>query len=113
MANDLMLREVHKTLNNLLISKTEALPKDINKTRFLQNCMTVPSRYKRDRKMQSNFSCKNNVKRRSVGLDFMNKECYAIPYGNGLQFPNRLQGRSKACQKIFNKFNKRYLLKTC
>ena len=23
MANDLMLREVHKTLNNLLISKTE------------------------------------------------------------------------------------------
>ena len=36
------LQLVAKNLNGLLKSKQEALPKEFNETRFLQNCMSVP-----------------------------------------------------------------------
>jgi len=99
MANDLMLKEVHKNLNSLLVSKMEALPHDLNKTRFLQNCMTVLQDTKGIEKCSAISVARTMLKGGLLGLDFMSKECYAIPYGNSLQFQTDYKGEIKLAKK--------------
>jgi len=99
MANDLILKDVHKNLNTLLESKAEALPKDLNKTRFLQNCMTVLQDTKGIEKCNSISVARTMLKGAFLGLDFLNKECYAIPYGNSLQFQTDYKGEVKLAKK--------------
>lgn len=99
MANDLILKDVHKNLNSLLETKAAALPKDFNSTRFLQNCMTVLQDTKGIEKCNAVSVARTMLKAAFLGLDFMNKECYAIPYGNGLQFQTDYKGEVKLAKK--------------
>lgn len=99
MANDLILKDTHNHLNKLLESKAAALPKDFNKTRFLQNSITVLQDTKGIEKCNALSVARTMLKGAFLGLDFLNKECYAIPYGNSLQFQTDYKGEIKLAKK--------------
>jgi recombination protein RecT len=99
MANDLILKSVHSNLNTLLESKADALPQDFNKTRFLQNSITVLQDTKGIEKCNALSVARTMLKGAFLGLDFLNKECYAIPYGNSLQFQTDYKGEIKLAKK--------------
>lgn len=94
-----MANEVAKTFEDLLSDKlvmvAQALPKDLNKERFVQNCMSVledKPELKQANKLQLMLGF---LKGAYLGLDFMNKECYLIPYGNSVQFQTDYKGEKK------------------
>lgn len=95
----LVLQETHKNLMALLVSKQEAMPKDFNQTRFLQNCMTVLQDTKDIEKCQPISIARTLLKGAFLGLDFFQKECYAIPYGSMLQFQTDYKGETKMAKK--------------
>lgn len=95
----LVLAETHKNLMTLLTSKQDAMPKDFNQTRFLQNCMTVLQDTKDIDKCQPISVARTLLKGAFLGLDFFQKECYAIPYGNSLQFQTDYKGETKMAKK--------------
>ncbi|MBD5572358.1 recombinase RecT [Clostridium botulinum] len=77
-----LLQETANNLNTLLAAKAKALPKTFNKTRFLQNCMTVLQDTRNIEKCNSTSVARTMLKGAFLGLDFFNKECYAIPYND-------------------------------
>ena len=94
-----MANEVAKTFEDLLSDKlvmvAQALPKDLNKERFVQNCMSVledKPELKQANKLQLMLGF---LKGAYLGLDFMNKECYLIPYGSSVQFQTDYKGEKK------------------
>jgi recombination protein RecT len=96
---DEILKQSHAALQKLLKSKADALPKDFNETRFLQNCMTVLQDTKDIEKCQPISIARTMLKGAFLGLDFFNKECYAIPYGNQLNFQTDYKGEIKLAKK--------------
>lgn len=94
-----VLSESHTMLNKLLETKQEALPKDFNKARFLQNCMTVLQDTKGIEQCQPITVARTMLKGAFLGLDFFNKECYAIPYNDTLQFQTDYKGEIKLAKK--------------
>ena len=82
------LQEVAKGLNNLLKVKRNALPKDFNETRFLQNCMTVLQDTKDIEKCTPISIARTMIKGAFLGLDFFNRECYIIPYNKNIGTKN-------------------------
>jgi len=95
----LVLAETHKSLLSLLTSKADAFPKDFNQTRFLQNCMTVLQDTSGIEKCSPISVARTLLKGAFLGLDFFQKECYAIPYGNSLQFQTDYKGETKMAKK--------------
>ncbi|HBJ1682495.1 TPA: recombinase RecT [Clostridium botulinum] len=77
-----VLQQTANDLNTLLEAKVQALPKTFNKTRFLQNCMTVLQDTRSIEKCNSVSVARTMLKGAFLGLDFFNKECYAIPYND-------------------------------
>lgn len=82
-----------------LDSVTEALPKDFNKARFVQNTIAL---------LQDNPDLKNYpqnqlmtglLKGAYLGLDFFSKECYLIPYKNTLNYQTDYRGAKKLAKK--------------
>lgn len=98
MANN-HLAVIHQNLSTFLQSKAEALPKGFNQTRFLQNCMTVLQDTRGIEKVEPKTVARTMLKGAFLGLDFFNKECYAIPYGNSLQFQTDYKGEIKLAKK--------------
>ena len=90
------LMAVYEGLDSSLDRQVAALPKNFNKQRFLQNCMTVLQDGTAD---FSNCDAKTVVRTLMKGaflnLDFFNGECYAIPYGNKVQFQTDYKGEIK------------------
>lgn len=82
-------------LTDKLISVQSALPKAFNRERFVQNALAVmnekPDLAKINRAMVIQGLCKGAY----LGLDFMNKECYLIPYGNKVEFQTDYKGECK------------------
>lgn len=86
--------DIGATLTAKLESIEEALPKNFNRARFIQNCISV---------VNDNPDLKNKpkdliyglIKGARLGLDFANKECYLIPYGSGFQFQTDYKGEIK------------------
>jgi len=95
MSKELVLKEVSGRLQKLVGSKAGALPKNFNQTRFLQNCLTVLNDTKGIENMNPRSVCRTMLKGAFLGLDFFNKECYAIPYGKELQFQTDYKGEIK------------------
>jgi recombination protein RecT len=96
---DLILRQSHTNLQKLLQMKAAALPKDFNETRFVQNCMTVLQDTSNIDKCDPVSVARTMLKGAFLGLDFFNRECYAIPYGNSLQFQTDYKGEKKMAKK--------------
>lgn len=82
---------------------SDALPPDFNKARFIQNCLALAG----DSNFRDNVLTKypqskivpGLLKGAYLGLDFFNKECYLIPYGNDLQFMVDYKGAIKLVKK--------------
>ena len=79
----------------------DALPKDFNRARFVQNALAVVSENKDIQKYGQDQIFAGLVKGAILGVDFSNKECYLVPYGNQLQF----QLDYKGCEKIAKKYS--------
>lgn len=91
----LVLKTTQKNLITLIESKKDAMPKGFNKTRFIQNCMTVLSDTYKIEECQPLSIARTLLKGAFLGLDFFMKECYAIPYKGELSFQTDYKGEVK------------------
>jgi len=94
-----MLNDVAEKLNGLLTKHVDALPKNFNQTRFLQNCLTVLNDTKEIEKCSPMSVARTMIKGAYLGLDFFRRECYAIPYGTELNFQTDYKGEIKLVKK--------------
>lgn len=98
---DLVLKQTNGMLDTLLKKESEALPKGFNSLRFKQNALTVLNDTNGLEKLQGNeFSlARTLMKGAYLGLDFFNRECYCIIYGNRAQFQTDYKGEIKLAKK--------------
>lgn len=92
------LTAIYSNLDERLAKQTEALPQGFNKTRFLQNCMAVVQDADFS-KCDATTVARALMKGAYLGLDFFNKECYAISYGGKVQFQTDYKGEIKLAKK--------------
>lgn len=83
------LSVIQNNIGDMLREKSQALPKNFNQTRFLQNCMTVLSDIQGIESIQPESIAKTMLKGAFLGLDFFNRECYAIPYNRNIGTKDR------------------------
>lgn len=93
------LVEIHSKLDAFLAEKQDAMPTGFNKTRFLQNCMTVLQDTKGIENCDAVSVARTMLKGAFLGLDFFNKECYAIVYGGTVQFQTDYKGEKKLAKR--------------
>lgn len=81
----------------------EALPADFNKTRFVQNAVALLNDNEQLKTYAKQYGTGNiklgMMKAAYLGLDFMSKEAYLIPYGSQLNFMVDYRGATKLCRK--------------
>ena len=73
-------------LTDKLISVENALPKDFNRERFVQNALSVINEKPELTKVNKGQLLLGLVKGAMLDLDYSNKEFYLIPYGSSVQF---------------------------
>lgn len=98
MANEVALK-FSEQLTDKLVSVESALPKDFNRERFVQNCLAVMNETPQLAKISPAQTIQGLLKGAYLGLDFMNRECYLIPYGNSVQFQTDYKGEVKFTKK--------------
>lgn len=90
-------------LTESLDEVADALPKDFNMTRFVQNSVALLN----DNETLANYARQYGtsqiklgmMKAAYLGLDFMSKEAYLIPYGKTLNFMLDYRGNTKLIRK--------------
>lgn len=80
-------------------SVMDALPQDFNRARFVQNTVALVQSNPELSSMQQSRLVPALLKGAYLGLDFFNKECYAIPYGQQVQFMPSYTGMVKLAKK--------------
>lgn len=98
MANEVAVK-FSEQLSDKLINVESALPKDFNRERFVQNCLAVMNETPQLAKISPAQVIQGLCKGAYLGLDFMNKECYLIPYGGSVQFQTDYKGEVKFTKK--------------
>lgn len=98
MANEVQVKFSEK-LSDKLISIESALPKDFNRERFVQNCLTVMNENPQLAKINASQMIQGLCKAAYLGLDFLNRECYLIPYGTSVNFQTDYKGDIKFTKK--------------
>lgn len=98
MANEVKVR-YSELLSDKLMSVENALPKDFNRERFIQNCLAVMNKTPQLAKISPAHVIQGLVKGAYLGLDFLNRECYLIPYANSVQFQTDYKGEVKFTKK--------------
>ncbi len=94
------LAQINNNIKKRLQEKVAALPKGFNRERFLHNTMAVLKSVK-DIEMYDPVSVAQTMFKGAVlGLDFFNKECYAIPYGTELNFQEDYKGLVKIIKQF-------------
>lgn len=86
-------------LTEKLDSVTDALPKDFNKARFVQNALALVNDNPQLQKYSQAQLTAGLLKGAYLGLDFYNKECYLVPYGNQLNYQTDYRGAKKLAKK--------------
>ena len=86
-------------LTDRLESVSEALPKDFNKTRFVQNAIALINDNSSLQKYNPNQLIGGLMKGAYLGLDFYSKEAYLVPYGNQLNYQTSYLGAKKLAKK--------------
>lgn len=97
MSNHLLV--VQERLDKFIDEKIEGMPQGFNKTRFIQNSMAVLLDTKGIDACEPSSVVRTLIKGAFLGLDFFNRECYAIPYGNSMQFQTDYKGEIKLAKK--------------
>ena len=98
MANE-VVKSFSEKLTDKLVSVESALPKDFNRERFVQNCLAVMNEKPELAQINKAEVIQGLCKGAYLGLDFMNKECYLIPYGKSVQFQTDYKGEKKFVKK--------------
>lgn len=92
-----------KTFSVMLADKldnvSEALPKDFNKARFVQNALALINDNPQLQKYSQPQLMTGLMKGAYLGLDFYSKECYLVPYGNQLNYQTDYRGAKKLAKK--------------
>lgn len=94
---------LQNSLQTQLMNEKDALPKDFNITRFVQNGIALLT----GNETLYNFAVQHGVwqiqaglmRGAYLGLDALNQEMYLVPYGQTLQFMASYKGMVKMCQK--------------
>lgn len=86
-------------LTDTLTNIENALPKDFNKARFVQNCIALRNDNSAIKDANPKDVINGLLKGAYMGLDFFNKECYLIPYGGKLNFQTDYKGEIKFVKK--------------
>ena len=86
-------------LSNKIGTIEDALPENFNRARFVQNAIAVVADNKEIQKYSQEQILSGLVKGAILGVDFMNKEAYLIPYGDRLQFQLDYRGVEKVAKK--------------
>lgn len=97
MSNSLTI--IQDKLNSFIDEKLDGMPQGFNKTRFVQNSMAVLLETKGIENCSPSSVVRTLIKGAFLGLDFFNKECYAIPYGGSVQFQTDYKGEIKLAKK--------------
>ena len=87
-------------------SVADALPSDFNRARFIQNTVALVQENEQLSRIPQAKLVPALMKGAYLGLDFFNKECYAIPYGQQVQFTPSYTGMVKLAKR----FSKRPLV---
>lgn len=77
----------------------DALPKDFNKARFVQNALALMNDNPNLAKYSRPQIMSGLLKGAYLGLDFYSKECYLVPYGNQLNYQTDYRGAKKLAKK--------------
>lgn len=98
---DLVLKQTNNLLEGCLNKEAAALPQGFNPLRFKQNALTVLQDTPGLEKLQGNeFSLTRTLMKGAyLGLDFFNRECYCIIYGNKAEFQTDYKGEIKLAKK--------------
>ena len=86
-------------LTEKLENVKEALPKDFNKARFVQNALALLNDNPQLQKYGKPQLMAGLLKGAYLGLDFYSKECYLIPYGDQLNYQTDYRGAKKLAKK--------------
>lgn len=81
-------------------SVIEALPSDFNRARFVQNTVALVHGSEELSRMPQAKLVPALMKGAYLGLDFFNKECYAVPYGQQVQFTPSYTGMVKLAKRF-------------
>lgn len=107
MSTEEYLNQIQQSLFSEMTKKKDVLPPGFNQMRFAMNCVTViqdmlKEQKKREKlqKVSINSIVMCFMKGAYLGLDFMNQECYAIPYGTEMQFQTDYKGEIKVCKRF-------------
>jgi len=88
------------TLTDKLDGITEALPKDFNKARFVQNALSlVNTKPELVRDFGQTQVMTGLLRGAMLGLDFFNNECYLVGYGKSLNYQTSYRGQQKLIKK--------------
>ena len=99
MAENEVAIKFSEKLTDKLITVESALPKDFNRERFVQNCIAVMNETPALAKINPAMTIQGLLKGAYLGLDFLNRECYLIPYGTSVQFQTDYKGEVKFTKK--------------
>ena len=86
-------------LSDKLDSVSDALPKDFNKARCVQNALALVNENPNIAKYGQQKIMAGLLKGAYLGLDFYSKECYLVPYGNDLNYQTDYRGAKKLAKK--------------
>lgn len=86
-------------LTDKLEGVKEALPKDFNKARFVQNAIALLNDNPQLQKYSQSQLMAGLMKGAYLGLDFYSRECYLIPYGDQLNYQTDYRGAKKLAKK--------------
>jgi recombination protein RecT len=99
MAENEMKLSFSNMINDKLVAVQDALPKEFNKQRFVQNSLALINENPELKNYEQKEVLAGLVRGAYLGLDFIAKECYLIPYKNKVQFQLSYKGTVKFVKK--------------
>ena len=81
-------------------SVAQALPQDFNRARFIQNTVALVQENEQLSRIPQAKLMPALMKGAYLGLDFFNGECYAVPYGQTVQFTPSYKGMVKLAKRF-------------
>ncbi len=101
MANDLIqyCADIQTQLNTQLVHSRDAIPQSLNQQKFILNSIEVLKGINDVTKIRPADVIKVLMRGAFLGLDFFAGECYAIKYGNSLQFQTDYKGEIKVIKQ--------------
>ena len=97
MANEVQVA-FSQQLTDKLVSMENALPKDFNRERFVQNALSVLNDKPDLQKINKAQLQLGLIKAAMLNLNYANKEFYLIPYGSSVQFQIDYRGMQKVAK---------------